>query len=178
MKKINVIDLDGTLIKYDSFRTLLRLELSRINLPIFAITILRTMRILSQAKYKAWVILLLEKQRNEKYFIDFAAKICKSIDKNIMEEIGSNSDYNTSNVLISASPNIYVKHIIHKLSWEGSGSYFKEGSFNHLYGDNKLIWIKKQYPEMCHYYNFAISDSSSDLQLLKAFATYRLVKRG
>lgn len=175
MRKINLIDLDGTLINYDSFRELVFRELKRLNLSMFFLTLLRLMKILNSAKYKSKTILAIAKNRDEQYFIDFATEIYSRINTDVLKEIHRNSDSNTINVLISASPNIYVKHVINMLSWEGSGSFYVDGRFNHLYGKNKLNWVKKEYPVSKYDFNFAISDSRTDLELLKYCSYYCLV---
>ena len=168
MKKINVIDLDLTLINYDSFRKLVKIELVRFNFYVIWITILRLLRIKGKSKYKKEIIRYFEANYDDIFFEKFAKKIFKDIDLDILNLIEGNTSEDTINILLSASPDIYVKHLIKLLSWSGSGSYFdKNGVFYNLHSDLKVSWLLKNYNQSIYEYNFAVSDS--DFELLKLF---------
>ena len=169
MKKINVIDLDGTLIPYDSFGRLVKNEFKKMNLYVGLISVLRVLRIISGYQFKKICIRHLENKYEHSYFEDYAKLTYKNIDKNIIDIVDSKTDLNTKNILISASPNSYVKEIISLLGWEGSGSYFSGSEFTHLYSNEKISWLTHNYPRSAFVYNFAISDSHSDDQLLALF---------
>ena len=44
-----------------------------------------------------------------------------------------------------------------------------------MYGENKEKFIKREYPMDKYIYNYAISDSISDLSLLRLFDNYDLL---
>ena len=168
--KINAIDLDKTLIQYDSFRELIINEVKRFNMYIIYMTILRVLRVLPATKYKEKTSLHFVNKYSEKYFINYANKLYKDIDQRVFDIIKLNTDDNTKNVLISASPNFYVQYLIQKLNWLGSGSYFSDaGKYIHLFEKEKMNWLKKEFKQDTFEYNFAISDSSSDDELLSLF---------
>ena len=72
--------------------------------------------------------------------------------------------------MVSASPDLYVQLLIERLKWEGKGSFLKaDGGINHLYEENKILWVQENFPKNKYSYNMSISDSSSDDKLLKLF---------
>jgi len=168
--KINVIDLDKTLIAYDSFRGLIIQELKTFNSYIIYITTLRVLRLISGTKYKRRTSLYFEKKYNENYFIEYANKLYKDIDQRVLDKIKLDTDDETINILLTASPNFFAKHLIKKLKWSGSGSYFdNKDNYIHLYGEEKIKWLDHKFNPYKFDYNFAISDSSSDDKLLSLF---------
>jgi len=170
VKRINVIDLDKTLLPYDSFRLLIKRVVFNLNIYIICITFIRVFRIISAEHYKNKTIKYLKKKYTDKYFEQFANEVVKDIDTEVQNLIGQETNEDTINILLSASPDLFVKHIADALEWEGKGSYFdKKGNFIHLYGKNKISWVKNNYDVTKYYYNFAISDSNSDDNLLMLF---------
>lgn len=170
-KKINVIDLDKTLIPYDSFRLLAIREILKGNLRIISITVLRIVRLISLKKYKEIAIQNIDKKYDKYFFNEYALKLYQDIDSRVLEKILKETDNNTINVLLSASPDLYVKYLVNKLNWIGSGSYINdEGVFKHLHGKQKIKWVKKNFHFIDYNYNLAISDSSTDDDLLDLFS--------
>jgi hypothetical protein len=169
MNKINVIDLDCTLLPYDSFRKLVKIELRKLNLYIWIISILRILKVIQGYRYKQLLVLYWENKYDKSFFYNYAKLIYKDLDKNILNIVSSKTDSNTKNILISASPELYVKELIVLLGWEGRGSYYKNKKFINLYSKEKINWLIKNYPKNEVEYNFAISDSQSDVQLLALF---------
>jgi phosphoserine phosphatase len=170
MTKINVIDLDKTLIPYDSFRELILIRIKGYDLRVTFITILRVFRIISQKKFKSSIVLQKRRRYDDEFSERFAERIFNDIDQRVMNLVEKESDENTINVLLSASPHFYVKYLIHRLNWTGSGSYFaNDKEFIHLYGETKVTWVQKKFPKEKYEYNLAISDSDSDNELLKLF---------
>ena len=112
---------------------------------------------------------------NKKYFMSFAKKIVSKIDPEVINEINKHTNFNTINILISASPNFYVKHIVAQLGWQGKGSYFDENNnFICLYGANKIKWLRDNYESKDYLYYFAISDDKIDMKLLHLFKKFQL----
>lgn len=170
MKKINVIDLDKTLIPYDSFEKLVKKEIRHFNLIAIYLTILRVLRFIPPGNYKEKITNLMRKKYGKTYFVNFAKNLYNDIDSLVLEEVHKESDYNTINVIISASPDLYVNYLVEEMNWVGLGSYFDENKkFIHLHGIGKIIWLKENFPVEDFQYNLAISDSSSDDELLKLF---------
>lgn len=171
MEKINVIDLDKTLVPFDTFRLFILEEImDRLNIRIFLITALRRLKMISTSSFKARVIEEISGKKNPILELNFGYKMYDLIDEKILKIIDQETDAETINVLVSASPNFYVQKIIDLLGWQGSGSYFDESKcFVHLYGSNKISWVLKHFDPDKYVYNFAVSDSDSDKELLRMF---------
>jgi hypothetical protein len=181
MRKLNVIDLDKTLISYDSFLKLYLIYLKKPNcfFLLFIIGVLRKLKIISGFKFARLVYQKISSQSNYEYLCKrLAIKIIHDVNADILEMIKSHSDNDTINLLCSASPVEYVQLVAKKFDWLYVGSNIDaEGNFHHMYGENKLKFIKENFPETNYYYNFAISDSQSDSQLLSIFANKILYKK-
>ena len=143
MKKINVIDLDKTLIPFDSFRFYVFYKIRNGNLKVLFLTLLRKLRISSAESYKKNILSVTKLHSCEKDIDTIVKKIIDSINLNILSRIKENSADGTINILCSASPDIYVKKIAAYYNWEGFGSYFFEDEFYHMWGENKIKFIKK-----------------------------------
>ncbi len=174
MKKIiNVIDLDKTLIAYDSFRLFVSIELKKFDVFVIWITFLMVIRLNSMKHYKKRMIQYIQKKYNATYFKEYADMLFADIDKQVLRIINKESKGAHINILLSASPHIYVKHLVQILEWEGSGSYFdSNGNFIHLYDKDKVRWLYENYSRDKYKYNFAISDSIADKELLQLFEKY------
>ena len=175
-KNIIVIDLDGTLIPFDSFRMLVLMNI--FDLRIILLIFIRILRLISNASFKYKFIKILEKKdweyKNSGIFID---KIIMQIDNAVMQKIKSNSISDDDIILCSASPDIYVSKIASRLGWRGYGSFDKEKNTKHLYGKNKKDFIIKNFPPEKYNYKYSISDSKSDKDLLNMFNSWELIKR-
>ena len=180
MKKINLIDLDFTLIGYDSFRKYV-LYFMFSDPATFAKYIYwifqRYSKLISRADLFSKMILEARKRNSYRQRMEeFAELALKNIDPKVLDFIKMHTDKNSLDVLCSASPDDYVKIIASKLNWESLGSYFNEdGEFVHLWGIGKKTGVEKKYPKTEFEYNFAISDN--DLELLKSFKKYKLYNK-
>jgi len=177
--KINVIDLDNTLIPFDSFQKLVLNYVIKCNCKITIITFLRFVRLIKASYFKEKIINILEKENAiSEMYKDFAEKVLININEDILKIVEAHSkDDDVINILCSASPKGYVQIIAEKLGWIGYGSGYYNGKFINMYGKNKEKFIKERYPIDRYKYNFAISDSESDINLLKLFGNYKLLKR-
>ncbi|MEG8947225.1 haloacid dehalogenase-like hydrolase [Rosettibacter firmus] len=176
MKKINVIDLDNTLIKFDSFKIFTIKFLKKGDFLLGFLILLRKIRILTLEEFKRKVILRCRKKRNYNKFIrEFADYIMENINQEIFLKINLISDENTINILASASPSDYVNLVAEKLGWESISTLVTVEKFFHNYGEKKVLNLLREYPREKFFYNYAISDSISDLELLKLFNNYELV---
>ena len=169
-QQLNVIDLDKTLLPYDSFRLMVKEKIFSVNLVVIRLTFARVIRLISACSYKEKMVKHLQLKYDETYFMNFAEERIKDIDTKVLELIKNHTTKKTTNILLSASPDLFVKHIIQKLHWVGKGSYIDEDeNFVHLYGKKKIDWLLSQYKPTDFIYNFAISDSESDKDLLVLF---------
>ena len=182
MKKINVIDLDKTLVPYDSFRKyiLIFLRNKQSTFHILPLIILRKLRLLNSSAFKKRVIEIGRKVDNYNDKIKgFSDQLFADIDNSIVETVRSYTDSDTINILCSASPEDYVNHLADLLGWECLASQLNSNKnhFVHMHGQRKVEAIRKLYPEDKFRYNFAISDSQSDEELLKTFEFYVICRK-
>ncbi len=166
-RKINVIDLDRTLITVDSFRYLI---LRNINIKLIILCFLRIFRILSADEFASKATRALKAVLKDSVRMEKIVNFLKSkVNNEVLELIRSKTDEKTLNIIISSSPEVYVKKFAQELGFEGIGSKFENEKFFRCYGSNKLQALGNLYPEGIFEYNLAISDSESDLSLLKRF---------
>lgn len=178
MTCLNVIDLDNTLIPYDTSRNYLISKIKTGDLILLIFTILRKLRIISRSRFSQMVFESVN--RCNKNFLDrFINYQIIHIDLNIVNKVKEHSVSGPKiiNVLCSASPSIFVIPIAESLGYIGIGSEFINGNYMHMYGNQKKITIIQRFPINEYEYNFAISDSISDLDLLMFFKDYCLYKK-
>jgi len=178
MNKINVIDLDKTLIPFDSFRYLLlaylkdKNFLTIVSLYVFA----REIRLVKSEAFKRQCLIHLRKDKQyQKMINDLLGKIISATRHEIMNMINSETDQETINVLVSASPIDYVGLVAMELGWQWLASDLVNGQFIHCHGQKKKELVLLHYPSEKFEYNFAISDSVSDLPLLEMFKRHKLI---
>lgn len=176
MKKINVIDLDKTLIPFDSFHNYVLEKIKSGNSKVLIFSVMRKLRLLSASEFKKRVVLETDLFNNSKDIKIIIYNILGSINRQTLDMIRGNSDKDTINVLCSASPEVYVKKVAEYFGWVGFGSFFYGKKFYHMWGENKIRYIKEKYPLSEYVYNFAISDSESDRDLLKMFKSWKMFK--
>lgn len=174
MKTLNVIDLDGALLPYDSARRFVWLLLGRprILAQVVQICILTFLGRIDARTFLEKVL------RSARSFEDqdqrmrvFAERLYRDLDPAILERVREETDEDTVNVLCTAAPEDYVKYLAKHLAWQYVCSTLEEGSrLVRMYGDYKLAAIERAYPREQYRYNFAISDSASDDRLLAAFS--------
>jgi len=172
--KINVIDLDNTLLPYDSFRKyiLIFLRSREISLRMISWVILRKIRVLDLATFKRETIKTARKKCNyEQVMRRFSNRLFADIDNSIIDILTRYTDRETINILCTASPEDYVKHLAELLGWKHIASRFDVDSsrFIHMYGEGKTMAIMRLYPRDQFRYNLSISDSGSDQELLSLF---------
>ncbi|MCK9230907.1 MAG: haloacid dehalogenase-like hydrolase [Syntrophales bacterium] len=179
MRNINVIDLDRTLIPYDSFRILVLSYLrgKKYLTPVAFYTLLRKLRIIKADTFKYKVLVALRQDRHYQDMMhDLKNRILSEIRPEIMEIIQRETGPDTINILVSASPSDYVNEVAQGLGWPYLASDVINGKFIHCYGGEKRELVLSQYPKHKFMYNFAISDALSDLSLLEMFRKYKIVK--
>ena len=180
---VNVIDLDGTLIAYDSYTYYIKQLIKSGEFAIAArlLIYLRKFRIISVYRQKKYSITLCRKTSDYQSFLkQFAQQIFDDIDKSVLEIVKKHSSESTTNVLCTASPIDYASIVADFLGWDCIASSLDTpgNRLNHVYKNNKITMIQKQYPAERYNYNFAISDSPKDVGLLKQFKHAFLFRDG
>lgn len=167
---INVIDLDKTLVDFDTFKILIIREIKKRNLAIFNLTILRILRLISASNFKKEIQKSIRKKHDLAFFTNYANEILQSANPEVIKLIDYYYKQGDINILLSASPDCYVSEVAKQMNWMGKGSYFlKNGEFYHMARENKINWIKKNFPEEEYEYNLAVSDSKSDIGVFIPF---------
>jgi phosphoserine phosphatase len=131
---------------------------------------------MDRGEFKHQSLMLIRKdQKYQKVVEDLVGKVMSSIRPDIMEAILQETDPDTINILISASPADYVKLVAKELGWTYLASEINNNKFMHCYGETKIKLLRRHYPENKFVYNFAISDSQLDISLLGKFKNYVIV---
>jgi phosphoserine phosphatase len=176
MKRLNLIDLDKTLIPFDSFRLLIKEQVYQGDLYTCFLLVLRTTRLISSGRFKRFFILHLKKQPVfEKRMEAFATEIVGSVRSEILEMIEKHSGPETVNIIFSASPQEYVEKIAQRLGFTGFGSTFENNTYIELKGNQKIIRLQTLFPDNKFHYQFAISDSRDDRNLINLFENHILI---
>ena len=178
MKKINAVDLDNTLLPYDSMNRLV-LKLAKVpglSARILVYSVLRKAGLISRKKFFSLVVGLLRGMKDYAEFIDaFTGQLFSDLRGDVLKLVRENSDGLTVNILCTASPSDYAVKLAGKLGWDCVCSRMESGAVMHVYGETKKALVLEKYPASDYVYNFAISDSKSDLGLLKMFNRHELI---
>ena len=173
MRSLNVIDLDGTLIGYDSFR-LLVYEYLRPSLVVTAL--LRRLGVLTRRAAAARLMMGLRAVLADQVLMRaYALRVKADVRQDLLERVRLHTDADTTNLLLSASPHAYVAPLAESLGFEGVGSRWQTGRFFHCYGRNKLCFVRGRFPQQEYEYRYAVSDRSADLALLRCFEHFELL---
>lgn len=174
-----VVDFDKTLIPFDSFKRFIYLWMKEYPVSIFLIVTLQKIRILNAGNFKRLIIQRVTKNRNFTYINnDFSNALFERINIDVQKKIKNELKQNTTVLLLSASPDIYVSNIGNKLGYKAKGSFFDlDQRFVHLFGSLKIEYLKKHYPRERFNYLYAISDSNSDIELLNMFIKSDLLNK-
>jgi phosphoserine phosphatase len=182
-KKVNSIDLDNTLLPYDSLTRFVWLFLTdwRCSLTVLNCLILRAIgRLDNEETLKNILIAARGTTGYENRAKRFGISLYDDMRKQMVHFIMDNTDESTVNVICTASPEDYVKHLCEKLDWKCIGTTLDKTGEHiiHTSGKNKLAALRKAFPEQEYRYNLAISDNRSDEGLLRLFKKSVRVKNG
>ena len=163
-KKINVIDLDSTLLPHNSliYYVLLFLKNKRCFLPVLFHLEQRITGKITKEEFLKKIMITARKTTNyEKKVKKFGLSLYDDIRKPMLRFILQNTDEFTINILCTASPEDYVKYLCEKLGWPYISSTLDKNdeNFIHMFGHNKVIAVKKMYPKQKYTYNLAMSDN-------------------
>lgn len=177
-KNLIVIDFDETLIPFDSFRKFVFLWLKYYPLTLLLLIACRKLRLLSAADLKNRVV---KKAKTNKKFNEinnhFVQYLYLNIDKKLLTKIESEkNNEETIMLLLSASPHEYINQVGAALGFTAQGSYADSNNeYQHFHGIQKTEFIKKNYPQDKYIYQYAISDSKSDLEMISMFLKHDLI---
>jgi phosphoserine phosphatase len=182
-KKINVIDLDNTLLPYNSWAKFVMVFLSnwRCFFPIIYYSLLRGFGMLSRSMYQRNLLRVIRKIHGyENIAKTFGEALFQDVRTPLVRFIEKNTDEATVNVLCTASPEDYVKYLSKKLGWRYVSSTLDQGGthFIHMFRERKIVAIQQEYPLNDFDYHLAMSDDRGELGLLKLFETYYIVHKG
>ena len=174
IKKINVIDLDSTLLPYNSLIHFgwRFMKNRRCFIPLLLyLTQRMTGKITKDMYLKKILITARKSTQYENKVKKFGLSLYDDIRKPMLRFILENTDESTINILCTASPEDYVKYLCEKLGWPYISSTLdnNDENFIHMFGQNKVIAVQKMYPKQNYTYNLAMSDNISDRELLKLF---------
>lgn len=174
-----VVDFDKTLIPFDSFRKFILLWFKKYPLSISLLLLLRKIKILNAEKFKR--LLIQRAIKDQKFGIKneaFSNSLLQKINKEVLLKIKSEQKQDTTILLLSASPDLYIEQVGNKLGFKAKGSYFDSNkNFIHLFGSLKIDYLKKHYPREKFNYLYAISDSDSDIKMMNMFITSDLLSK-
>jgi phosphoserine phosphatase len=183
MKKINVIDLDSTLLPYNSLIHFVWLFMKnrRCCIPLLLYLTQRMMGKITKEEYLKKILITVRKKTHyEKKVKKFGLSLYDDIRKPMLHFISENTDESTINILCTESPEDYVRYLCEKLGWPYISSTLNSNdeNFIHMFGQNKVIAVQKMYPKQNYTYNLAMSDNISDRELLKLFDKSYHIKNG
>jgi HAD superfamily phosphoserine phosphatase-like hydrolase len=176
MTNLIVFDLDKTLLSIDSFSLLAR---ENFNKSIFFIAGMRKLKLLNRHQCaKSLHRYLLPVLQNQTIIQDFAERLVRThlnekVRKRLKTELAAPGN---ETIIISASPHEYVSIVGENLGCRAFGSKFFEDKYLHLYGAKKVDFVKNEFPQNAFRYKYAVSDSESDLPLLRLFSDWDLIK--
>ncbi|MBY6105286.1 haloacid dehalogenase-like hydrolase [Ferrimonas balearica] len=142
-RKVIVVDLDGTLVKVNTFpkwilhvliSSLLNLDFNTFH-KFFLLLALRKLGFISHHDFK---FRLIDVGSDDSYNITFAKKIIRHINPNVIRKLGSNG---VSYVLSTAAPSCYAHKIAElcDVNWYAVYcSEIRDGKFFENYGKNKV----------------------------------------
>jgi len=182
-KKLNVIDLDKTLLPYNSWANFVIVFLGnwRCFFPIIYFSLLRGVGVLSRGGFQKSLLRVIRKIVGyEETAKTFGERLYQDIRLPLVRFIQENTDETTVNVVCTASPEDYVKYLCDKLGWGYVCSTLDQDSnhFIHMFREQKIRAIQERYPVKDFEYHLALSDDKRDLGLLRLFDKYYLVRKG
>lgn len=171
MKNLYAYDFDKTLLPYDSFRRYLWHLMQYRPFYICYLLVLRKCRIISSKDLKEKVTILVE---SSKYLIEDAKLFANAIKKDLyVPKVKENSTI----LLITASPNVYMKYVVEDLDCDILCSDYFNNEYIEMYEYTKAEYMCRYYPTSEYKYIYAMSDSVSDMCWMKEFNEYEIIKK-
>lgn len=168
MIRLNAVDLDGTLLRTDSFRLLL---LRHLDTRLVALAGARLLGGLDRAGFAAAASRHLAPVLADAAVMQrFALELESRLDPDVLAMARARGGPGAVTVVLSASPEEYVIPLAHRLGFEGVGSGWRDGRYLHCYGERKRAVLRERFPPERYRYELAIADSRSDEPLLALFS--------
>ena len=168
-----VVDFDRTLIKCDSVKLLIK-KMKKPKLYYYGL--LRKLRLLTKSKFAEKVTNFFFSYTENNGIDKINEILLPMINDKVLSHINNFKKTNSEIIILSASPNCYIKSISSKMGFKGFGSNIMDNSFHYMYHKNKIKFILVNYPASEYVYQYAISDHKSDIELLCKFNRKFLVK--
>ena len=138
----------------------------------------RVLRLINNAQFKKYVATIARKIHGYDFILkEFAGQLCYNINGSILNDIENYSDDNTVNVICTASLDDYIQIVAESLGFDFIATEVYGNNINHIYGLNKISELRNKYPPEEYFYNYAVSDNKNDIELLKLFNHYQLLKK-
>jgi phosphoserine phosphatase len=167
MKTLNVVDLDHTLIKIDSFRILVQRNMG---LRMIGLMAGRVTGLLNRSRFSGKAAQLVEPKLHETaYRESFLDELEGQIDSRITAMLSEADGSETTTLILSASPQLYVLPFAKRLGFDGAGSTWEPDGYFHCRGIRKKEYLLRHYPTDQFEYGLAIGDSPSDRPMLDLF---------
>ena len=174
MQKLAVIDFDKTLISVDCGSYFIK---EYKTLDIIFLGILRKLGLISRTRLSEKVSKKMNSKLTTQELKKFVLLLNSKVNNEILDRINVLQSQDVRVIIVSASPNIVVEEFCKIYKLDGYGSYNNSrGEFRHLYRNEKLKFVKENFPKTRYEYFFTVGDSYSDRYLFNSFENSFLYK--
>jgi len=175
MTRLFVLDFDKTLIPYDSWNRFLRKIILRSPIRIGIALFLRRIGVLSRGELKREITNVVA---NNKRLRTFSDSFIKTVSKDVVLPSLLFGMNDIKLVILSASPMCYMCYLNKYLDCKCDvvGSDYIAGEYVEMYGEQKLNYLKNHYSHDQYKYEYAMSDSESDMIWMLEFEHCELKK--
>jgi HAD superfamily phosphoserine phosphatase-like hydrolase len=172
LQPLVVLDLDGTLVPYDSLRRYcLRLLPTPARWSVLTALLRRALRLDSAVELLDRLDVAVQKLDDAQAFHRrFADDLCRDLVPDVLSFVRRRVSMDALIVLCSASPTAYVSPLCQTMNWKCLASGRQaDGKMIRIYGLDKLETLQRMYPSSSYAYAYALADSKSDIPLLRRF---------
>lgn len=170
MKQLYAYDFDKTLVPYDSYNRYLKHLLLLRPMTIGGLLVLRKMRIISSLKLKQYVTKIVSRSKK---LTDDARRFA---DKVMIDVQIPKIEQRSVMLIISASPKVYMHYIAEQLDCELICSDYIDNQYVEMYGETKAKYLLQYFPQSEYAYQYAMSDSESDICWMKEFEQFEIIE--
>ena len=176
MKKLFVLDFDKTLIPYDSWNLFLRKVFRKSPLRIGVVLFFRALGLISRKEMKRRIT---DVVTNGDGWKSFSREFVRGMAKDIQfpSQLLEGGD-DRQVVVLTASPMCYMCYLNEFLDFECvvAGSDYFDDKYTEMRGEQKCRYLHSFFPPEQYKYEYALSDSDSDMVWMKEFEHYELKK--
>lgn len=176
MQRLNVIDLDHTLLSIDSFRSFI---VRHGGIGAIGPVVRRLLKLTDKTGFAREMRNVLQGKLRDAAVVErFTYHLRTKIDQAVMDRVRAETALDDMTVILSASPGEYVSRFAALLRFSaGIGSHDRDNAFFHCQGTNKIAHVRQAFPQDTYEYHFSISDSLDDLELLRLFRVGILITK-